>query len=224
MDSPYMKSVNEIGRLVVNFASLIGNEDHYPLGPESQIWLVCEITPEETSPQWRAISGIQWEYSFFSSICYKEVIEAEFGERLVNGKALKAEQYIAEWRQALVKPVQIPDLQSYGLLLAGVVQQSLSGIQLLASQGDASVTGVLESEFHLDTTGDAVSWNVPLVNLANCKYHERLKSIYIRDGETSTKSSRLLRVENVDGGQVLRAALQGASVSFDLFADEGVCA
>ncbi len=172
-----MTIINEIERLVIEFASLLGTEGKYPLSQETQVWLVCEQHSPETSPTWRILGhGISQAYSNISGICQKEAQEAEFGERLNMGKRVKAEDYIGLWRKAIGEAISISALPSKGMSLQCKITSSTQ--HLLAKEGvDKAVANVLICGPFLTAKDEhKCTWVLPLDSLEACQTYSALSS------------------------------------------------
>lgn len=176
-----MKIIHEIDRVVVEFASILGSGDHYPLCAESQIWLVCETTaPGTPGAAWRPVGNIDWAYSQMSRLCESFAIEAELKQRLVDGKSLKAEDYIGLWRSAIKAPRSLADLGDDGIELQGKVLKPLKGLLDENTRSpEKGILDLIESPFVTEKTGEHVAWVVPLTDLTNLKAYTRLRSIWI---------------------------------------------
>jgi hypothetical protein len=210
----HMPKIHELDRIVVEFASLLGNGDHYPLSAESQMWLVCETTEPTTPPVWRALGNVQWAYSFMSSLCQKMAVEAELKQRLVNGKSLKAEEYIGQWRQEMKSPRSLADLSNYGIQLLGRVAKPVQGLQEEAKRSpEKRVEEAMESPFVTERTDDKVTWTVPLTGLGNLKAYMGFASIWL-SSEVYPDQVNEVVVGLSDAG----AAAASAGLTFDLFA------
>ena len=165
---------------MVEFASLLGNEDHYPLSAESQLWLVCETSDPSTPPAWEAIGRIEWAYSSMGRVCNDLAIEAELKQRLINGRPVKAEDYIGQWRLAMKSPRTLSDLTVYGIALLGKVEKPVKGVLEEAKRNPENrIEELMESPFVTERTDGKVIWNVPLTDLANLKVYMRLGSIWL---------------------------------------------
>ena len=214
-------TINEINRMVVEFASLVGNEDHYPLSRESQIWLVCESEGPSTAPIWKAVTKIAWEYSHFCDICRKQVVEAEFAERLVHGKALKAEDYIAEWRKAVTTPVPFSSLSSHGVTLVGSLSHATAGLKHKLEKNKAGlVRELLDSEFLGVQTDTLTSFSIPLIDLASCKLYYKAAGLWFDPTKYEVESARAISVKQ----SAKVSIFAGSNMSFDLFDTHGVAA
>lgn len=208
-----MQKIHELDRIVVEFASLLGSGDHYPLSAESQMWLVCETTEQASPPVWRALGNVQWAYSFMGSLCQKMAVEAELKQRLVNGKALKAEEYIGQWRQAMKTPRSLTDLSNYGIQLLGRVAKPVQGLLDEAKRRpEKHVEEAMESTFVTERTDDRVTWTVPLSSLGNLKTYMGFASIWL---SSETYPDQVNEVVVSRCGAVKTAAPAGGT--FDLF-------
>lgn len=200
--------------MVVEFASLLGSGDHYPLSAESQIWLVSETTEPATSPVWRAIGNIQWAYSLMASVCQELAVEAELKQRLVNGKPLKAEDYIGQWRLAMKSPRSLADLSAYGIQVLGRVAKPVKGLKDEAKRSpEKHVEEAMESPFVTERTDDKVTWTVPLTSLGNLKAYMGFASIWLSSEVYPDQVN-----EVAVGPSGARNAAASAGLTFDLFA------
>lgn len=209
-----MPKIQELDRIVVEFASLLGSGDHYPLSAESQMWLVCETTEPATPPVWRALGNVQWAHSFMSSVCQKMAVEAELKQRLVNGKALKAEAYIGHWRQAMKTPRSLADLSVFGIQLLGSVSKPVKGLLEEAKRSpEKHVEEAMESPFVTERTDDKVTWTVPLTSLGNLKAYMGFASIWLSSEIYPDQVNEVLVGPSGAGN-----AAASAGLTFDLFA------
>lgn len=216
-----MTTINEIDRIVVEFASLLSDDSHYPLSRESQIWLVCESAGPNAAPIWKTISRIDWKYSQICTICDKQAVEAEFKERLINGKIMKAEDYIGAWRVASKAPVPMSHLQMRHLVLIATVSHSTKGLQeKLATEDADTVSEALASEFLLEQTDELTTWSIPLTSLGNIWLYYKFAGIWISKEDYPEETVNAIKVVATGIGH-------GASVPnvpFDLFECEGAAA
>lgn len=165
---------------MVEFTSLLGNEDHYPLSAESQLWLVCETSEPAAPSAWGVIGRIEWAYSLMGRVCNTLAIEAELKQRLINGKPMKAEDYIGQWRLAMKSPRHLSDLTAYGIALLGKVEKPVKGVLEEAKRSpEKRIEELMESPFVTERTDEKVIWNVPLTDLANLKAYMSLRSIWL---------------------------------------------
>jgi hypothetical protein len=212
---------NEVNRLVVEFASLVGDEDHYPLSKQSQIWLVCETDGANTAPTWRAISNINWAYSQIGSICDKEAIEAEFKERLVCGKAYKAEDYIGLWRDEVKRPFAVESLHELRLTIVGIVSHPTKGLDAnLATEKDRTIRKMLDSEFVTARTDKMTTWSIPLDSLENCGLYYTCAGMWFC--RETYPEDRENRIEVISTGKLVLPV--PVNMSFDLFETVGEAA
>lgn len=212
---------NETNRMVVEFASLVGNEDHYPLSRESQVWLVCESEGLETAPVWKAVTSINWEYSHYCGICSRQVIESEFKERLVQGKTLKAEDYIAEWRKAVQTPVAFASLSNHGLTLVGTLGHATAGlIGERKTYQSSLIRELLESKFLTGQTDTLTTFSIPLIDLDSCKLYYKAAGLWFDPKKYEVESANAISVEQHAKVSVVAAS----NTSFDLFSLPGVAA
>lgn len=173
-----MTIINETERLVVEFASAVEGHDVYPIGQESQVWLVCEHRAFDQPPVWRMMSDkMEWSYSLVGGICQAEVLEAEFSSRLDNGKHLKAEAYIELWRTAMKQSIPITELGARGLALEVTFTNSTQYLLGLGEDHKAKATAALESVFLKSKDETQCSWQITLDSLEACRAYSLLNRL-----------------------------------------------
>lgn len=181
-----MEKINETNRLVVEFASIFGDTQHYPLSKTSQVWLVCESTGSDKTPVWTSITGIDQLYSQVGQLCFQwHAVQAEFGERLVNGKRVGAEAYLGVWREAAAKPISVQQLTAMGIGMQISISKSLPGfmaeMQAAMEKGSTRTDfqALLDSPFLSERTDAALTWSIPVTSLENCLVYCRVKEVWL---------------------------------------------
>jgi hypothetical protein len=222
-----MEKINETNRLVVEFASIFGDARHYPLSNTSQVWLVCESTVSNRTLIWKSIDGISDPYSQVGQLCFQwHAIQAEFGERLIDGKRVSAEVYIGAWRKAALQPVSVAQLGGIGFQLRICISKSLPGF--MNAMHKASTTdfqALLDSPFMTERTASTLIWSIPMNTLENCRVYCNLKNIWLDKEDYPEPVFERFEVLASPG---ISSAIAGNSAprheTFDLFAIEGIAA
>ena len=213
-------TINEIDRLVIEFKTVLGQRNLYPISQESQVWLVCEQHHFDKPPIWRMVQeGINWSYSLISSICSKEVIEAEFFERLNQGKFVKAEAYIGLWRAAMDKAISISALVERGLALQCSFTNSTQ--YLLGKDGEYKALAVqaLESTYLTARDDNQCTWEFNLDCLEACEAHYLLSRQRPYGKEYDHLYSESVKLVNFSA-----APAMATQPAFDLFTEMAVSA
>lgn len=215
-----MTKTNEIERLVIEFASTVGDRRMWPIDKTSQYWLVCEQTDDQ-APVWRLMSdSICQPYSLIGGICQKEAIQAEFGERLCNGKRVKAEGYLELWREAMSNGIALSALAARGMAIDCAFTNST---EYLLGFGEEEykerAAAALNTPYLTSRNDTQSSWLMRMDSIEACEawyaverlrpYSDKYKDLY--------SASTTLRI--LEAGQP-----SAAKPAFDLFSEVAVAA
>lgn len=109
---------NEVRRIVANFHNIIvdgeAEQRLYPFSRETRLFIVGD-KQADGSIRYSLIGDAEWSYRLFDNLCDYRVVEAEFGRLLVDGKHLRAEKYLALWREAQKSALSIDKLIEIGI-------------------------------------------------------------------------------------------------------------
>lgn len=222
-----MEKINETNRIVVEFASIFDEGYHYPLSQSSQVWLVCESNGPHKAPIWKSIHGITEQYTQIGQLCRQgNAIQAEFGERLVDGKRLSAQAYLGVWRKAATMPTPVQQLAKMGIGLQISLSKSLPGFKA-AMQKDSSTIdfqALLDSPFVSERTASTLTWSIPITTLENCLVYCSLKNIWLNKEDFPEPVFERFEVLAAQERNCAAAVMAPPRVheTFDLFAFAGV--
>lgn len=211
--------INETERLVIEFDSVIGEHQLYPLSKESQVWLVCEQHTFDKPATWRMLDrDIAQPYSLLGGICQKEVIEAEFGARLNGGRHVKAEDYIGLWRKAMLQSISITSLKSRGLSLQCTFTNSTQYLLGMDGEFKAKAEAALSSRFLTARNESQCTWLIPLDSLEACEAYHLIQRqhAYGKYGHLWSSAVNLVVSSELPSVEPVPA--------YDLFSDMGVAA
>ncbi len=214
-----MTITNEIARLVIEFASTVGDRRMWPIDKDSQYWLVCEQTDDQ-APVWRLMSDcICQPYSLIGGICQKEAIQAEFGERLCNGTRVKAERYVELWREAMSTGIALSALAARGMAIECTFFNSTEYLLGFDEEHKERAAAALNSPYLTSRNDTQSSWLMRMDSIEACEAWyavERLKP-YSDKYEGLYSASTTLRVLGANQPPVSKPAL-------DLFSEVAVAA
>ena len=204
----------ETDRMVVELGSVIGERDIYPLSHESQIWLTCEAAEPHKASSWQSIGDIAHSYEHMAALCTRQAIEAEFSDRLINGKSISADGYIGLWRKALERKVSVMDLAKLDMhLMATVSKPTELMLSRIKASSSLDIKSILNSQFVAGSDQAVTVWKFPLVTTDHCKLYADLHRIYVNPTTYPGLSCDLIAViDAMPAGSGVRPEF-----TFDLF-------
>lgn len=125
---------------------------------------MCSVTAAgdklaDGSVTYSLIGDAEWSYRLYDQLCDHRVVEAEFGRLLVDGKRVRAEKYLALWREAEAASISVDQLINMGVTPVQHLALPTSVCKKNEQAARWYASPFLVSEDEISST-----WEVPLDN------------------------------------------------------------
>jgi hypothetical protein len=102
-------------------------------------------------------------------ICQKEVIQAEFGDRLCNGKRVKAEDYLELWREAMRNGIPLSALAARGMAIECAFTNSTEYLLGFGEENKEKAAAALNSPYLTSRNDIQSSWHMRMDSIEACE-------------------------------------------------------
>lgn len=205
---------NEVRRIVANLHHIIIDREAeqrlYPFSRETRLFIAGD-KQADGSVTYSLIGDAEWSYRLVDQLCNHRVVEAEFGRLLVDGKRMRAEKYLALWREAEKAAMSLDKLIAIGITPV----QHLALPTSVCKKKAEHAANWYASPFLISEDETCSTWEVPLDTFEHhLELAGQLRSVYWGADLDQQRFRKEIRLK-VDAQPKIEEAAEAA----DLFAE-----